>query len=214
MKRLLLCCFALATAFSAAAQPADGTAAERARIGAERAAADARLKEEEAACYKKFAVNDCVNEAKARRRAVTADLRRQELMLNDAERKRRGSERIRAIEERSTGERERQEKAAADHARAIEDHEKRQAEVARKAASRPAADAERGQRAVQRQGQAREKAAATQQTRAERVGREAEERARYEQRLKEAQERKARITQRLETNRKPDVKPLPSPVAP
>lgn len=88
------------------AQAADGmlaglnVEAERSRIDAERKQVEARFKVEEAACYKKFAVNDCINEHRTVRRTALADLRRQEISLNDAERKRKGAEQIQRMEEK------------------------------------------------------------------------------------------------------------------
>ncbi len=78
--------------------------AERSRIAAERQAVEARFKQDEAACYKKFAVNDCVDALRAVRREKLADLRRQEISLNDAERKRKGAEQLRRMEDKEKNE--------------------------------------------------------------------------------------------------------------
>jgi hypothetical protein len=125
------------------AQPA-GDGAQRARIGAERNQAEARLAAEEAACYKKFAVNDCLKEARSRTRERLAELRRQEIVLNDAERKRRAVERQLDLEERQQ-DKQRQDKsaeraeAAARQQEKKETLEQRAAERARGPASAPAA---------------------------------------------------------------------------
>ncbi|MDB5848938.1 MAG: hypothetical protein JWP29_2690 [Rhodoferax sp.] len=74
--------------------------AERSRIDAERKEVEARFKREEAVCYQKFAVNDCINKSSAVRRVALADLRRQEISLNDAERKRKGAEQVQRMEEK------------------------------------------------------------------------------------------------------------------
>lgn len=81
-----------------AALPA--AADERARIAAERRAVDERYAAEQAECRQRFAVTGCLDEARAHRRAAQADLKRQELVLDDAERKRRASERLQAVERR------------------------------------------------------------------------------------------------------------------
>ncbi|WP_367846779.1 hypothetical protein [Rhodoferax sp. WC2427] len=84
------------------AQIADGgleVAAEHARIDAERQRIEKRFAYEEAACFQKFAVNDCRDASRARRRADMADLRRQEISLNDAERKRKGAEQLQRMEQ-------------------------------------------------------------------------------------------------------------------
>lgn len=98
----LLCLAGLLGSVSVTAQIADGglqVAAEHARIDAERQRIEKRFAEEEAACFQKFAVNDCRDASRARRRVDMADLRRQEIALNDAERKRKGAEQLQRMEE-------------------------------------------------------------------------------------------------------------------
>ena len=92
----------------ALAQAAEGEAPARALIEAGRSQAEARYAAEEKACFAKFAVYDCQKEARVRRREVLADLRRQEVSLNDAERRHKGVQRLREIEERSSPEKQRQ----------------------------------------------------------------------------------------------------------
>lgn len=67
---------------------------ERIRIRAARAQQEARYQSEEAACYARFAVTGCLQEVRVRRRAALADLRRQERLLNELERKRRAQEKM------------------------------------------------------------------------------------------------------------------------
>lgn len=74
--------------------------AERSRIASERQQVEARFKAEETACYQKFAVNDCIDAGRAERREKLADLRRQEISLNDAERKRKGAEQVQRMEDK------------------------------------------------------------------------------------------------------------------
>lgn len=69
-------------------------ARERERIRQFRVAEQARFAAEEAQCYQRFAVNDCLQEVRRARRDVLADLRRQELSINDAQRKRRAAEQL------------------------------------------------------------------------------------------------------------------------
>jgi hypothetical protein len=61
-------------------------ARERARIESERQMAQASLARDEEACYQRFAVNDCLREVRKRRRALLEELRRQEIILDDARR--------------------------------------------------------------------------------------------------------------------------------
>lgn len=77
---------------------------ERTRIAAERKAVESRFTKEETDCYSKFATHDCLNQARVQRRQNLADLRRQEISLNDAQRKRRGAEQIRKLENRQNTE--------------------------------------------------------------------------------------------------------------
>jgi len=64
---------------------------ERARIASERAALDRTVAAERAACYQKFVIQSCLDESQERRRGQMDHLKRQEVQLNDAERKRRGA---------------------------------------------------------------------------------------------------------------------------
>lgn len=73
---------------------------ERTRIRATRAQQEAHYQSEEAACYVRFAVTDCLHEVRALRRAALADLRRQERLLNDLERQRRAQEKLDQIRTR------------------------------------------------------------------------------------------------------------------
>ncbi len=88
---------------SVVAQPAQPSmVVERGRIAAERSLAQAGFALQDTACYKKFWVNDCLDRVKARRVEVLSDLRRQEVALNDEERKAQGAEQLQNIEEKST----------------------------------------------------------------------------------------------------------------
>lgn len=73
---------------------------ERVRIEKNRQQLQAEFAIEDAACRQKFAVNNCLNEINAKHREAMADLRRQEISLNDDERKKRGAEQVRRVEEK------------------------------------------------------------------------------------------------------------------
>lgn len=98
MTNALLLVSLLSLPVAALAQQPSFEAAERARISAERNQAESEFAAQEKACYAKFAVNDCIDAARAQRRNVLADLRRQEVALSDAERRRRATDRVREIE--------------------------------------------------------------------------------------------------------------------
>ena len=96
---------------------------QRAAISVERARLEKSFLMEDAACYKKFAVNNCLGNVNARRRQPMEDLRRQEILLNDEERKIKGAEQIRTTEEKTSP--EKRQEAVDRNASAIEDHELR-----------------------------------------------------------------------------------------
>ena len=84
---------------SDASSPAPDVAAERSRIQVERAQAESRYGQEQAACYARFAVNDCLRDSRARRRQALDQLRRQDIALNDAVRQRRALEQRQQIKD-------------------------------------------------------------------------------------------------------------------
>lgn len=81
--------------------PTLDSAGERRRIQLERAGEEAYYEKEEAACYARFAVTDCLGQVQVRRRAALDKLRRQEMVLNDAERKRKALARLARIKEKA-----------------------------------------------------------------------------------------------------------------
>lgn len=74
---------------------ADGEARER--IVAERAQARADFVAQERECQARFAVTRCVDAARSRQRATLGQLRREELLLDDARRRQRAAERVAEI---------------------------------------------------------------------------------------------------------------------
>ena len=77
--------------------------AQRARIAAARGEATQRYEATEKACWQRFAVNDCLRQARTERRAVLDRLRQQELAVNDLDRRRRADERLRQLERKQSG---------------------------------------------------------------------------------------------------------------
>ena len=108
---LFLFCCSLSLSAAMAQSPAqekDSNALERSKIAAERARLEAGFQAEEAACKSRFAVNACLQEIRPRRNAAMADLRRQDLLINEAERKARGADQIQKTEDKSSLERQQQ----------------------------------------------------------------------------------------------------------
>ena len=105
MKRLAIGLLGLLGAWPLLAQDAmqglPSASAEYQRIAAERARENTLFDAQEAACYQRFAVNNCLADVQSRRRAMVADFKRQEASLHDAERLQKGAERLRASEQKA-----------------------------------------------------------------------------------------------------------------
>ena len=118
------------------AQVPEPVVQERARIASERSQAEMRFATEEKSCYGTFAVNSCVEDARKRRRGTLAGLRALELSLNDAERKRETTQRLKKLEDRASPEKQAQ--AAAERAKAVADQQLRETRTAEENAARSA----------------------------------------------------------------------------
>ena len=181
---------------NAAAQDASGIAAERKRISAERQQADAVFAAEQKACYQKFAVTGCLEEARKKHQVIVDDLRRQDTSLNDLERKQRTAERLRQLEEKEEDRRRRQEQAR------VKVPEQREAREAR-ATGKVEKSAGAASSAHKRASRVREKKPAA-------VPDVQANRQKWDERMAEAQEHKDKIEQRNAQSKK-QVKPLPVP---
>lgn len=172
-------------------------AAERARISAERGRVEADFGQAQQACYARFAVSDCIAAARSRRRDALADLRRQEVTLNDAERRRRAEERLRDLESRQS---ERQQRDSA----AIKGQEEQR--------NREQREAGKSTRAEKGNSDAQERAA-----KAARPAKEppqpdtGENLRRHRERVEQAQEHKAKVEKRAAEPKRQGVRPLPVP---
>lgn len=82
---------------------------KRLRISAEKARLEAAFALEDTACYPVFWVNSCLDEVTARRRNALADLRRQEVALNDEARKAKAAEQLKKTEDKLAPEKLQQE---------------------------------------------------------------------------------------------------------
>lgn len=110
---------------------------ERRLIQAERGREEAQFERDQAACYARFAVTDCIEKARLRRRAALDQLRRQEIVLNDAERKQKALEQLQRIEEKSSGQQDADEAARRIEARAAQQEREERAIQKGAAASGP-----------------------------------------------------------------------------
>ncbi|RFO98477.1 hypothetical protein DIC66_00875 [Rhodoferax lacus] len=109
MRSLLPCLLALLCVYPVWAQD-DGPqgakaveweTAEFQRIEATRVRETAAMDAEEAACYKRFAVSSCLNGVQSRRRAMLANLRRQEATLHERQFAAQGAEQLRRNQQKA-----------------------------------------------------------------------------------------------------------------
>lgn len=215
MKPLLFALIALACCTHAPAQ--DAQAGDRVRIADERKKVQERHAAEEKACYARFAVNDCLDDARARRREVLAELRRQEVALNDRERQSKGAARLRALEEKAPPDpalvAQEREKAAAVQAGRESAAEKKAARAAARtfagAASADAPARKSPDRAAKPPKPPRQ-ASAGRAANGDR-GDNGDSLRRRQQRLEAADARRQRIEKRLADRHKAPPAPLPVP---
>ncbi|HTH80725.1 MAG TPA: hypothetical protein VL593_17260 [Ramlibacter sp.] len=192
--------------FVAYAQDDASVAAERARLKDAREKVEAQYVAEEKACYGKFAVNDCLAKARAKRRETLGDLRRQEIALNDAERKRKAAERQRSIEERNTQQRERD--SAGQQSQSQQD---RALHANERAASRAAQAASAPERAAEREKQVREKEAQMKASARQREQDAATAAKEHDKRVVEAKEHADKLKEREAQRTKPPASALADP---
>lgn len=194
MKRFLVTTVLAALSGFTAAQlsPLDSRASaidsKRAEINAERTKLESGFTAEDIACHKRFFVNNCLGKVDDRRRTAVAELRRQEIALNDEDRKIRGEQALLRIEEKSSPENLQQ--AADQRAKGVEDYQTRLAREKEKQQGRAAAaTAEKAAReaSAQRLVESQKKAAAA----ATRKASAAEEALKFNERQKQAAERRA-----------------------
>jgi len=211
MKKLIALLFACACASSALAQTTATVGsvdfeAERARLTRERDEVENRFKSEQAACYKKFAVEGCLKEGRVRRRLANEDIKRQEAVLNDIERKRSGAAELDKLHEKKS------ESASTDanakREESLKSQDDRERRAAEHATSRSQAEAEAAER--QRQFKDKQQANAEHQAKqAERRADMAASRAEYEQKLRDAREHQEELERRNSARTKPRAAPLP-----
>jgi hypothetical protein len=201
--RTLVCSAFGCSVLIAHAQDDASVAAERARLKSAREKAEAEYKSEEKACYGKFAVNDCLATARAKRREAVSDLRRQEIALNDAERKRKAAERQRSLDERNA----QREAASAPQSSASQ----RELRANERAASRAAQAASAPAKAAEREKQVREKEAEIAASRERRTSEAARNVKERERKQAEAKQREEAMKKRLAERKKPPASSLADP---
>lgn len=196
----------LAAAAQTGAPPASVADQERARINAERSSLEAGFAADEAACYDKFLVNNCIGKVNTRRRNAMADLRRQEILLDDQERKLRAAEQIRKIDEKSSA--AAQEAAALRRQQALKDSQERVLRGEQKSLDRADVDAAAKSKADATAGKAASREAEA-QARAQKQAGAAEEARKFNERQEQARIRRAENAERMKS--KAPARPLPVP---
>lgn len=182
--------------------------AERTRVFTERAAQELKFDTLEAACYKKFFVNNCLNELAPQRREIMKDLKNREVALDERERQIKAAEQIRKIEEKSSLEAMQQ--AAERRTKALEDTRAREEQSRLKAEERLDLKANEGVSAAE----AAKRAAGSQekaQSRIQKQATSADELQKFKDKQQEVAERKATHEKRLLEKKKPAAASLPDP---
>jgi colicin import membrane protein len=194
--------------------------AERERIAQLRNRSTQDYEAAKVACYQKLVVNACLNQARDQHNRQQADLKRQEIGLNDQQRKRRSAQQLERTEAQTSP--ERAEETARKRGQALQDGANREQRAAQrlsastegKRTAAQAADATKAPSAQSSDQMAKQKRAqANAQKRQQKLQKAAQTKAQFDQRQDDAAQRKSRALKRQENNTKPPA-PLPKPVAP
>lgn len=190
------------------AQSASARESQRRAISTERSRLEADFLTQEALCYKKFAVNSCLEKLNTSQRKATAELRRQEVQLNDEERNAKGSAQLRRIEEKSSA--ENQQESADRRAKAAQDYQARLAQEKAKQQDRSTVQSHQEEMRKERS----EKIQAHQnkeQARLQRHAKDAEEAEKFSDRQKQARDRRIQHEAEQLKRATPSAKSLPLP---
>lgn len=177
---------------------------ERERIHAARQLSEARFNEAKQLCYQQFDVNSCLAKAQEVRREAEADLKRQELTLNDAQRLQQGAVRHKEIEDKTNADaaQVRSDKAA----RALQRTSEREQQARDKAQRRQMDQADKAQAQQAREDE-------LQQRTAKQQDRAAQANAKREQQLqkqRQANEHRAAQAAKQSSKENEAAEPLPA----
>jgi colicin import membrane protein len=182
--------------------------AERERIGARRKQAEMRFENQKTMCYQKFMVTDCINRAKDQFDEAQAELRRQEIAINNAERKSRGATKIQSLQDKSS---------PSPQVNQREERVKSERELSARKIRTQDKKLDAQERALEAEGNKKDAAARqarSQQEAANRAAKAAQaplEVQRYEQRQREAAQHKADLAKRLQEKNSTPAESLPVP---
>ena len=186
-------------------------AAERSRLTAERAAADKKFEEERVACFKKFAVESCLEDSRRGKRAALDNIKRQEAIINDAERKRRGAAALDRLDEKSAP--QRAQEAADQRDKALKSQADREQRAADHTTGREAAVAGEAAKREQFESKQREHAEHLAKTAKSRAQAPIEQQQ-FDDKLKKAEAHRADTEKRNAERTKPRSASLPPPPPP
>lgn len=196
--------------------PQAQTQAQREAIASQRAQVQAEHAQRVRECQTRFAVTACMEDAERRNRDALADLRRQQMAIDDEQRRLKGAQRIRQIEERAAA--RTREPAAAPAWGQPQAATAPSGAGAPLTAARPDAGAAPAQPATRRaptiQSSQDERSRQARRVREQQQQQMAaqQRRQQFEQRERDARERQAKAQARqAEKRNKPPVKPLPPP---
>jgi colicin import membrane protein len=201
--------------------------AELSKIKQEKSSIEAKSKEQEAACYKKFAVSDCLKDVKAEKLAALNTLKRREIELNDTLRQSKmtaDQEKRKTIAEKKANNSdtpESKEVVAKDKKINKEQSEKTERlpskarpEKAERLPSSAADEKIRNEAAARRAAKSQEKLASSKKKnefRLKKAKQTSAESEKYNKKLLEAEARKNAAEQEKLNKTKPKAKPLPMP---
>jgi hypothetical protein len=185
------------------------------KIKQEKLAIEAKSKEQEAVCYKKFGVSSCLKDVKTEKLAALNEIKRRELEINNQLR----SQKEKAFQEKQ----EKRESSKAtnkskDSAEVLKsgNSDKNSREPKARAEKLPTDDKQRVDAASKRAAEANQKLVANQkkaQLRANKQSQSSAQTASYTKKLQQAEEHKNSIAQKLAAKTKPKSAPLPIPSA-
>lgn len=183
-------------------------AAERARLTRERAAADKAFSDRRGVCFKRFAVEACLEESRRQKRISLDDIKRQEAIISDAERKQRGGAALDRLEQKGGAASAQDAKAQRD--KAIKAQQDRGQRAADHDASRASTSAQEENN--RRQFEARQRAHVEQQaTEARRRAEAPAQEKRFNDKMERAEAHRAEVEKRIADRTTPRAAPLPPP---
>ena len=189
-------------------QLASARQSQRTAINAERSRLEADFLAQEVACHKKFAVNNCLGKVNTSRRQALAELRQQEVQLNDEERSAKGAAQLRKTEEKALP--ENKQEAAERRAKAVQDYQTRLTQEKNKQEQRSAVQSheeemrkEHSERIQAHQNK--------EQARLQRHARDAEEAQKFSDRQQQARDHRTQQEAEQLKRGAPSAKPLPLP---